>query len=112
MVRISTKPALLQNCVQRQAVYKRGDRHHPEAVTPPRTLLSAEERARLFAPLADPAELVRYNMLDADDLALIRTKRRSISRLGFAVQLCLLRYPSFQAASLGTRFHPPGFEKD
>ena len=29
----------------------------------------------------------------ADDLALVRTKRRAVNRLGFAVQLCLLRHP-------------------
>ena len=32
-------------------------------------------------------------MLSPDDLLLVRSKRRSMNRLGFAVQLCLLRHP-------------------
>ena len=58
-----------------------------------RALLSAEQRDRLFAIPADRAEMARYYVLGADDLALIRSKRRGMNRLGFAVQLCLLRYP-------------------
>jgi hypothetical protein len=60
---------------------------------PARTLLSSEQRTRLFAIPTESVEMVRHYTLGADDLALIRTKRRSINRLGFAVQLCLLRYP-------------------
>ncbi len=70
----------------------------------PRILLSSEQRTRLFAPPADPAEMVRHYTLGADDLALIRTKRRSINRLGFAVQLCLLRYPG---VGMGPAEQPP-----
>jgi TnpA family transposase len=58
---------------------------------PPRTLLSSEQRTRLFAILSDSVEMARHYVLGAGDLTLIRTKRRSINRLGFAVQLCLLR---------------------
>jgi hypothetical protein len=60
---------------------------------PRRTLLSAEQRTRLFAIPIDPAEMARYYMLSAEDLALIRAKRRVTNRLGFAIQLCSLRYP-------------------
>jgi len=70
----------------------------------PRILLSSEQRTRLFAPPADPAEMVRHYTLGADDLALIRTKRRPINRLGFAVQLCLLRYPGL---GMGPAEPPP-----
>jgi TnpA family transposase len=70
----------------------------------PRILLSSQQRTRLFAPPADPAEMVRHYTLGADDLALIRTKRRSINRLGFAVQLCLLRYPGL---GMGPAESPP-----
>ena len=70
----------------------------------PRILLSSEQRTRLFAPPADPAGMVRHYTLSADDLALIRTKRRSINRLGFAVQLCLLRYPGL---GMGPAEPPP-----
>jgi TnpA family transposase len=43
-------------------------------------------------------------MLSSRDLAHIRTKRRAINRLGFAVQLCLLRYPG---QGMGPGEHPP-----
>ena len=60
---------------------------------PPRTLLSSEQRARLFTITADPAEMTRHYVLDTDDLALVRARRRAGNRLGFAVQLCALRHP-------------------
>jgi TnpA family transposase len=62
---------------------------------PARTLLSSEQRTRLFSTPTDPSEMVRHYTLGADDLALVRTKRRSVNRVGFGVQLCLLRYPGF-----------------
>jgi hypothetical protein len=62
---------------------------------PARTLLSSEQRTRLFSIPTDPPEMVRHYTLGADDLALVRTKRRPVNRVGFAVQLCLLRYPGF-----------------
>jgi len=61
---------------------------------PRRSLLSNEQRTRLFAVPVDHAEMAKYYVLSADDLVFVRTKRRSVNRLGFAVQLCLLRYPS------------------
>jgi TnpA family transposase len=71
---------------------------------PPRTLLSSEQRTRLFAIPSDSAEMARHYVLGAEDLALIRMKRRSINRLGFAVQLCLLRYPGL---GMGPAEQPP-----
>ena len=44
---------------------------------PARTLLSAEQPTRLFSIPTEPAEMVRHYPLGADDLALVRTKRRS-----------------------------------
>ena len=61
---------------------------------PRRSLLSNEQRTRLFAVPVDHAEMAKHYVLSADDLVFVRTKRRSVNRLGFAVQLCLLRYPS------------------
>src|SRR3954447_12163245 len=69
-----------------------------------RALLSSEQRSRLFVIPIDAAEMVRHYTLGTEDLALIRTKRRPINRLGFAVQLCLLRYPGF---GLGSAEQPP-----
>ena len=58
-----------------------------------RTLLSAEQRNRLFGIPTDAGELTRHYMLSAADLALVRARRRPSNRLGFAVQLCAMRYP-------------------
>ena len=71
---------------------------------PRRTLLSSEQRTRLFAIPIDPAEMARHYVLSAEDLTVIRTKRRTVNRLGFAIQLCLLRYPG---QGLGPGEHPP-----
>ena len=59
-----------------------------------RTLLSAEQRTRLFGTPTEAGEMTKHYVLSPEDLALIRTKRRSSNRLGFAVQLCLLRDPA------------------
>ncbi len=72
---------------------------------PRRTLLSADQRARLFGIPTDRAEMARHYVLGAADLALIRSKRRAANRLGFAVQLCLLRHPG---GGLEPGGHPPG----
>ena len=69
-----------------------------------RTLLTSEQRTRLFGIPTDSAEMAKHYVLSAEDLALIRTKRRSGNRLGFAVQLCLLRHPG---QGLGIGEHPP-----
>jgi TnpA family transposase len=71
---------------------------------PPRILLSSEQRTRLFAIPSESVEMVRHYVLGGEDLALIQTKRRSINRLGFAVQLCLLRYPGL---GMGPAEQPP-----
>ena len=55
---------------------------------PRRSLLSNEQRTRLFAVPVDHAEMAKHYVLSADDLVFVRTKRRSANRLGFAVQLC------------------------
>ena len=60
---------------------------------PRRSLLSAEQRTRLFAIPTTPAEMARHYVLSPDDLLLVHAKRRAFNRLGFAVQLYLLRHP-------------------
>jgi uncharacterized protein DUF4158 len=64
----------------------------------------ARTAPRLFGIPTDPAEMAKHYVLSAEDLALVRTKRRSRNRLGFAVQRCLLRYPG---QGLGPDEHPP-----
>ena len=56
----------------------------------------------LFTLLALPEsqdDLIRYYTFNDSDLSLIRQRRGDANRLGFAVQLCLLRYPGY---ALGT----------
>ena len=71
---------------------------------PRRSLLSNEQRTRLFAVPVDHAEMAKHYVLSADDLALVQIKRRSVNRLGFAIELCLLRHPG---QGLGPGEHPP-----
>ena len=39
--------------------------------------------------------MVRFWHLSAEDLSIVEERRREHNRLGFAVQLCLLRYPGW-----------------
>ena len=60
---------------------------------PRQLILSAAERASLIAPPDTTNELIRrYTLTDAD-LAVISQHRGAANRLGFAVQLCYLRFP-------------------
>ena len=62
---------------------------------PRRSILSALDRDKLVALPEDDDELIeRYAFTELDD-SLIRQRRGDANRLGFAVQLCLLRYPGF-----------------
>jgi hypothetical protein len=61
---------------------------------PTRELLSEAQRARFAAlPEMDARELARHHTLSEVDLAAVSVRRGASNRLGFAVQLCLLRYP-------------------
>jgi TnpA family transposase len=44
-------------------------------------------------------DLIRYYTFNETDLSLIRQRRGEANRLGFAVQLCLLRYPGYALGS-------------
>ena len=58
-----------------------------------RTLLTPAQRTALLALPADRAELARHYTLSEAELAVIGRRRRARNRLGFALQLCALRYP-------------------
>jgi TnpA family transposase len=60
---------------------------------PRRAVLSDEQRAALLALPDDETLLIQHWTLSQDDLALIVRRRRPHNRLGFAIQLCALRYP-------------------
>jgi len=49
--------------------------------------------AAVFAPPVTATEIARHYTLDERDLAIIRQRRGAQNRLGFALQLCFLRYP-------------------
>lgn len=66
---------------------------------PRRLILSATERDTLLALPESQDDLIRYYTYNDSDLSLIRQRRGDANRLGFAVQLCLLRYPGY---ALGT----------
>jgi hypothetical protein len=60
---------------------------------PRRAILSAAERENLLATPDDPKELICHYTLSESDLSIIRQCRGAANRLGFAVQLCYMRYP-------------------
>jgi TnpA family transposase len=62
---------------------------------PRRLSLSASEQTSLFALPESEEDLIRYYSFNESDLSLIRQRRGDANRLGFAVQLCLLRYPGY-----------------
>ena len=60
---------------------------------PRRTVLSVSQRSSFEALPVEPAELARHHALSDEDMAVVRKRRQPRNRLGFAVQLCLMRYP-------------------
>ncbi|CAB3774949.1 hypothetical protein LMG29542_08331 [Paraburkholderia humisilvae] len=60
---------------------------------PRRSILSAAERESLLALPDTKDELIRHYTFSDCDLSIIRQRRGPANRLGFAVQLCYLRFP-------------------
>jgi TnpA family transposase len=60
---------------------------------PRRSILSAAERESLLALPDATDELIRHYTFNESDLSIIRQRRGPANRLGFAVQLCYLRFP-------------------
>ena len=60
---------------------------------PRRSILSAAERQSLLALPDSRDELIRRYTLSESDLSVIRQRRGAANKLGFAVQLCYLRFP-------------------
>src|SRR5262249_43430628 len=60
---------------------------------PRRRALTTAQLDELFALPTELNTLVRYWTLAGTDLAAIHRRRRDRNRLGFALQLCALRYP-------------------
>ena len=60
---------------------------------PRRSLLTSAERTALLAIPLTEDEMIRHYTFSEADLVVIRQHRGGHNRLGFAVQLCVLRYP-------------------
>jgi hypothetical protein len=60
---------------------------------PRKPLLSPAERSSLMSPPATEEELASHYSFSERGFSLIRQRRGDANRLGFAVQLCLLRFP-------------------
>ena len=58
-----------------------------------RTILTPKQREVLFGFPADEPRLLKHYTLSDEDLDHIGQRRRPRNRLGFALQLCALRYP-------------------
>jgi hypothetical protein len=58
-----------------------------------RSILSDAERGSLLTLSNTKDELIRHYSFSESDLALINQRRGPANRLGFAVQLCYMRYP-------------------
>ena len=58
-----------------------------------RTVLTSRQRSALFSLPQREADLLRHYTLSDEDLQNIGARRRPRNKLGFALQLCVLRYP-------------------
>ena len=58
-----------------------------------RTILTMRQRSALFDLQTDDASMLRHYILADDDIEHINDRRRAENRIGFALQLCALRYP-------------------
>ncbi len=75
---------------------------------PRRSILSESERASLVALPDSTDELIRHYTFSESDLSLIRQHRASANRLGFAIQLCYLRFPGVVLGLKESPFPPHG----
>lgn len=73
---------------------------------PRRTVLSASQRASFDKLPEEPKELVQHYTLSDDDMVFVRKRRRARNRIGFAIQLCLMRYPG-RTLRPGEEIHTP-----
>jgi hypothetical protein len=60
---------------------------------PRRSIFTDSERNSLLAFPDDPDSLIRYYTFSETDLSIIQQHRGASNRLGFALQLCYVRYP-------------------
>jgi TnpA family transposase len=73
---------------------------------PRRSLLSSAERDSLFVLPDTQDDLIRYYTLTESDGAITNQHRGGANRLGFAVQLCYMRYPGRMLSADEAPFPP------
>ena len=73
---------------------------------PRRELLTSAQRIELVAPPSDEGELIRRYTLSKSDIAFVRQHRGDQNRLGVAVQMAYLWYPS-RVLARDERPYPP-----
>ena len=71
-----------------------------------RTVLTSRQRSALFALPQREADLLRHYTLSDEDLQNIGVRRRPRNKLGFALQLCVLRHPGRLLADQRQLFLP------
>src|SRR5689334_21364972 len=71
-----------------------------------RRLLTDEERQALFGIPLDADSMARCFTLSRPDQNLVAARRRDANRIGFAVQLALLRHPGIAIAQLEQPIEP------
>ncbi|MBB5429006.1 TnpA family transposase [Paraburkholderia atlantica] len=71
---------------------------------PRRTILSPAERDSLFSFPESHDEIIRHYTFNEADRSLIGQHRGAANRLGYAVQLCCMRYPG---VTMGAGVEPP-----
>ena len=69
-----------------------------------RPLVTAAKRGQVLALPAGKTELTAQYTLGDAEMSLVRQPRGDANKLGFAIQLCLLRYPGIALAD-DTRHH-------
>ena len=60
---------------------------------PRRSILTERQRSALFDLQTDETLMLRHYTLADDDIEHINERRRPENKIGFALQLCALRYP-------------------
>lgn len=73
---------------------------------PRRTVLSSSEREGLFALPDNNKDLIQQYTFSESDLSIIRQHRGAANRMGFAIQLCYMRYPGI-ILSINEKPFPP-----
>ena len=60
---------------------------------PRQSILSITEKQSLIALPDNQAEFIRHYSFSESDLSIIRQRRGDANQLGFAIQLCYMRFP-------------------